>query len=100
MTVRAFAVATALLSTIAVIELRAQDASESNTKSGKTATASETERTRRQLVDQGIEYLTRNGQSDDGTFSRRVGPGVTALAVTSALRNGRTVNDPMVRKAL
>jgi squalene-hopene/tetraprenyl-beta-curcumene cyclase len=29
-----------------------------------------------------------------------VGPGVTALAVTSALRNGRSVDDPMVAKGL
>lgn len=81
-------------------DLRAQTVSERNAKAGETTTVSQTERTRRNLVDKGIEYLTRNGQSDDGTFSGRVGPGVTALAVTSALRNGRTVNDPMVRKGL
>ncbi|TWT92783.1 prenyltransferase/squalene oxidase repeat-containing protein [Stieleria varia] len=54
----------------------------------------------RQLVDKGLEYLAKEGQSDAGTFSDKVGPGVTALALTAAMKNGRDVNDPMVAKGL
>lgn len=50
-------------------------------------------------VRSGLEFLTKN-QADDGTFSRRAGPGLTALAITAALRNGKSVDDPMVSKGL
>ena len=53
-----------------------------------------------QTVDRGLRYLADHGQAADGTFSSRVGPGVTALAVTAALRNGRGLDDPMVRRGL
>ncbi|MCO8124078.1 terpene cyclase/mutase family protein [Stieleria sp. TO1_6] len=65
-----------------------------------TATQSETEIQRQQVVDKGLAYLAKSGQSDAGTFSDRVGPGVTALAITSALRNGRDSSDPMVAEGL
>nr|WP_315860684.1 prenyltransferase/squalene oxidase repeat-containing protein [Rhodopirellula sp. SM50] len=55
---------------------------------------------RRQIVDKGLAFLAKEGQSSAGTFSDRVGPGVTALAITSALRNGKTVDDPMVANGL
>ncbi len=55
---------------------------------------------RRDTVDKGLKYLLEQGQSDAGTFSDKVGPGVTALATTAALRNGRDVSDPMVAKGL
>ena len=59
-----------------------------------------TETTRQQIVKQGLAYLAKQGQSDQGTFSDRVGPGVTALALTSALRNGQTADEPMVAAGL
>lgn len=52
------------------------------------------------IVAQGLDFLANEGQADDGTFSGRVGPGVTALAVTAALRNGRGLDDPMVKRGL
>lgn len=55
---------------------------------------------RDQIVARGLAYLTEEGQSDAGTFSDQVGPGVTALSITAALRNGRTVDDPMVVQGL
>jgi hypothetical protein len=39
-----------------------------------------------------IEYLTKQGQSDDGSFSAKAGPGVTALVVTSILKNGGSID--------
>lgn len=51
------------------------------------------------VVSRGIAYLT-SAQGDDGSFSKQSGPGVTALAATALLRNGRTVDDPAVSKAL
>ncbi len=61
---------------------------------------SETETQRREIVGKGLAYLAKEGQSDAGTFSDKVGPGVTALAITSALRNGKTVSEPMVAEGL
>ena len=53
-----------------------------------------------EVVDKGLQYLSKHGQAADGTFSAQAGPGLTALAVTAALRNGRTIDDPMVSKGL
>jgi hypothetical protein len=50
-------------------------------------------------VQQGIDFL-RTSQAEDGTFSAQAGPGLTALAITAALRNGVPVDDPMVAKGL
>ncbi len=64
------------------------------------ATISKTEKLRQEIVDKGLAYSAKEGQSDAGTFSDKVGPGVTALAITSALRNGRDASDPMVAAGL
>jgi squalene-hopene/tetraprenyl-beta-curcumene cyclase len=50
-------------------------------------------------IDKGIQFLV-SGQSEDGSFSKRAGIGVTALAVTALLRNGKTTSDPTVTKSL
>ena len=71
------------------------------TSYGQTSSGeSDTELLRRRTIDLGLKYLREQGQSDAGTFSDRVGPGITALAVTSALRNGRDLSDPMVAAGL
>lgn len=62
--------------------------------------AEETEAQRKEIVERGIEYLRTKGQGDDGLFTGKAGPGVTALALTGALRNGVSVDDPMVAKGL
>ena len=62
--------------------------------------ASEVEAQRKEIVEKGLAFLANQGQAEDGTFSSKVGPGVTALTVTAALRNGRGVGDPMVAKGL
>ena len=53
-----------------------------------------------EIVEKGLNYLSSEGQAEDGTFSKRVGPGVTSLAITAALRHGRSLEDPMVKKGL
>jgi squalene-hopene/tetraprenyl-beta-curcumene cyclase len=53
-----------------------------------------------QTVAKGANFLVAKGQAEDGSFSRETGPAVTALVVTSLLRNGRTVDDPAVQKGL
>lgn len=63
-------------------------------------TISKTEQLRQEIVSKGLAFLAKEGQSEQGTFSDRVGPGVTALAITSALRNGQTIDDPMVAEGL
>jgi len=60
----------------------------------------DSEAVRKEIVDKGLRYLAESGQSAEGTFSDSAGPGVTSLAITAALRNGRTVDDPMVKKGL
>jgi squalene-hopene/tetraprenyl-beta-curcumene cyclase len=53
----------------------------------------------RKTVDRGIQFLV-SGQGEDGSFSKRAGIGVTALAVTALLRNGKAPSDPVVAKSL
>lgn len=53
-----------------------------------------------EIVDKGINYLSVKGQADDGSFTKQVGIGITALAATAMLRHGRTPDDPTVAKAL
>ncbi len=50
-------------------------------------------------IEKGIAYLKAN-QSDGGTFSIKAGPGITALAITGALRCGEPLDSPMVTKGL
>ena len=52
------------------------------------------------MVTKGIEFLRSKGQAADGSFSKQVGIGVTALAATAMLRHGRSPDDPVVAKAL
>jgi squalene-hopene/tetraprenyl-beta-curcumene cyclase len=52
------------------------------------------------LVSKAIDFLRTKGQADDGSFTRQIGIGVTALAATALLRHGRTPDDPTVAKAL
>ncbi len=53
-----------------------------------------------QTVDKAIDYLRTKGQSADGAFSPRIGPAVTAIVVTGLIRNGRSLDDPLVSKGL
>jgi squalene-hopene/tetraprenyl-beta-curcumene cyclase len=55
---------------------------------------------RHAAVERGLRFLREQGQAEDGTFSAKAGPGLTALAITAALRNGLTVDDQMVAKGL
>lgn len=53
-----------------------------------------------QTVRRGVQYLETLGQSNNGSFSGQLGPGVTALATTALLRSGRPPSSPAVAKAL
>jgi squalene-hopene/tetraprenyl-beta-curcumene cyclase len=55
--------------------------------------------TRSDVVRRAVAHLART-QAEDGSWSARLGPGITALVATSILRNGRSVGDPMVARAL
>lgn len=52
------------------------------------------------VVGKGLEYLQKSGQADDGTFSIKAGPGVTALVVTAMLRNKVPLSNPSLAKGL
>ena len=53
-----------------------------------------------EVIRLGLKYLATEGQAEDGTFSAKAGPGITALALTAALRNGQTLDAPLVKKGL
>src|SRR5262245_24523286 len=57
-------------------------------------------KTREGMVGRGIDFLRVKGQAADGSFSKQVGIGVTALTATAMLRLGRSPEDPTVAKAL
>jgi squalene-hopene/tetraprenyl-beta-curcumene cyclase len=50
-------------------------------------------------ISKAIGFLEQ-AQADDGSYSAASGPGITAIVASALLRNGRTVNDPMVSRAL
>lgn len=52
-----------------------------------------------EAINRGAEFLKQN-QAADGSFSAASGTGVTSIVAASLLRSGRTVNDPVVAKAL
>lgn len=51
-------------------------------------------------VQKAIDHLRTRGQTAEGAFTPTIGPGITAIVTTSVLRNGRTVDDPLVGKGL
>lgn len=50
-------------------------------------------------VNKAAAFLAK-AQANDGSFSSQAGPGVTAIVAASLLRSGRTVDDPVVAKAI
>ncbi|HJQ80775.1 MAG TPA: prenyltransferase/squalene oxidase repeat-containing protein, partial [Lacipirellulaceae bacterium] len=50
-------------------------------------------------IGKAVGFLEQS-QADDGSFSAASGPGITAIVASGLLRNGRTVNDPVVAGAL
>ncbi len=72
----------------------------SATQSQENAASETADSVRQQAIERGLRFLREHGQAEDGTFSIQAGPGLTALAITAALRNGLPVDDPMVAKGL
>lgn len=83
-----------LVSLFAAIATPSAIGAESASPSG--TNASEYER----IVTKGILYLTTKGQSDDGSYSKHAGTGVTSLVTAALLRHGRTIRDPAVAGSL
>ncbi|MBX3417762.1 MAG: terpene cyclase/mutase family protein [Pirellulaceae bacterium] len=55
----------------------------------------------REVVARGVAFLKQKGQDrNDGSFSKQVSPGVTALCAYALLKNGVPATDPSVTKAL
>ena len=51
------------------------------------------------MISRGIQFL-QNAQAEDGSYSSHAGTGVTSLATTALLRNGRGSQDPLIAKSL
>ena len=55
----------------------------------------------RRTVQRGIDYLLQKGQSpEDGSYSKQIGPAVTAMCTTALLQNGVKASDPRIQKSL
>ncbi len=52
------------------------------------------------VVGNAVRYLRARGQAADGSFSSGAGPGITAIVTTGLLRNGYSIDDPLVAKSL
>jgi len=52
------------------------------------------------VVSRAIGYLRTKGQSEDGSYSSAVGPGVTSIISAAILRHGRSPDDPLVGRSL
>ncbi|HEX3601753.1 MAG TPA: prenyltransferase/squalene oxidase repeat-containing protein [Lacipirellulaceae bacterium] len=52
-----------------------------------------------QATNKAADFL-KQSQASDGSFSSKAGPGVTAIVAAGLLRSGKTVDDPVVAKAL
>ena len=46
-----------------------------------------------------IKFL-RGAQADNGSFSKELGPGITGLVISSAMKHGLKADDPMIAKGL
>ena len=58
-------------------------------------------RKHQEIVSKGIEFLMNKGQDrTDGSFSKQLGPAVTAMCTTALLKNGIAVEHPQIQKAL
>jgi len=64
------------------------------------ATTQADENAHAKAVAKAINYLRTTGQAADGSFSKQVGPAVTAICVTAIMQNGRSPDDPVVAKGL
>src|SRR5262245_41833986 len=51
------------------------------------------------MVQRGLQFLAE-GQNEKGQISPKIGSGVTALAVTAALRHGVELDEPRLAKSL
>ncbi len=52
------------------------------------------------VASKGIDFLKTKGQDADGTFSKRAGPGITALVVTAMLRHDVDLEDDSLKRGL
>jgi len=55
---------------------------------------------RQSMVDRAIGYLEEIGQSEDGSFSSKTGPGVTGLVAAGLLAVEQPIDSPVVEKSL
>ena len=64
------------------------------------ATASTSKQQYEQSLSKALDYLRTKGQAPDGSYSAEAGPAVTAVVTLGILRNGRSVDHPLVAKSL
>jgi squalene-hopene/tetraprenyl-beta-curcumene cyclase len=75
-------------------------AADSQPSAAGNATAQFDQQLYQKTLDRGINYLLKQGQAEDGSYSEEISPAVTALCVDGLLRNGRSPDDPAVAKSL
>ncbi len=55
---------------------------------------------RQVMIDEAVSYLSKTGQSEDGSFSSKTGPGITGLVAAGLLSVDVPVDRPIVAKAM
>ncbi len=55
---------------------------------------------RQGMIDRAVSFLRKVGQSEDGSFSSKTGPGITGLVVSGLLSVDVPADDPLVVKSL
>ena len=69
--------------------------------SAETADSAETSAQLRKTVSAGVRYLLERGQDrEDGSYSKQLGPAVTAMCTRALLDNGIPVTHPQVQQSL
>jgi squalene-hopene/tetraprenyl-beta-curcumene cyclase len=79
---------------------KAADAKEAAKDTAKTQPAADYDKDRDKIVSRALNYLAKQGQAEDGSYSKQTGVGITLLVTTGVLRSGRAPDDPMVAKSL
>jgi squalene-hopene/tetraprenyl-beta-curcumene cyclase len=51
-------------------------------------------------VTKGVEYLLNTGVAEDGSYSAKISPAVTAICVDALLKSGRSPDEPSIAKSL
>lgn len=56
--------------------------------------------THQRIVERGVQYLMGQGQAEDGSFSKQLGPAITAMCTRALLEHDIPLDHPQIQKGL